>query len=264
MKANSDSYRKKSIIIGGGVGPAAGLDLHRHVIELTPTDGSDQDHLRVIHLSFSDLIPDRTDSILNRTGYIPAERMAELINQAGILSRKYGSESVVGIPCNTFHAPEIFSRFKENLDPSIEVLNMIDECIAHITSVLPSGSKVGILSTTGTRRTRLYDDPLERAGFTAFHVKDQESIHSAIYNPEWGIKATSGATERNRTVLSEALDELAEHGAEAVILGCTELPLVLTENTYLNMILLNPMRILAGKLVEAALQQPLSQTGGRE
>lgn len=257
MKANSNSFQYKSIIIGGGVGPAAGLDLHRHIIACTPTDGSDQDHLRVIHLSFSDLIPDRTEAIQNQTEFVPAERMAELINQGYYLARRFGREAVVGIPCNTFHAPAIFHRFMENLDPSIQMIHMIDESVSVILSSVPPGATVGILSTTGTRNTELYDQPLREAGLKPLHPAYQESVHEAIYHPKWGIKAVSGKTKENLALLTSAVDELAGQGAQVVILGCTELPLVLTQNSFHGVRLINPMKILASRLVEAAMNPPL-------
>ena len=48
------------IIIGGGVGPMAGVALHEKIIEHTLTDGTDQSHLAVHHYSCSSVISDRT------------------------------------------------------------------------------------------------------------------------------------------------------------------------------------------------------------
>jgi len=257
MKANSvsESIQRKTIIIGGGVGPAAGVDLHRQIISLTPTDGSDQDHLRVIHLSFSDLIPDRTEALKGGYGAVAAQRMAELINQAYYLAHKFNSEAVVGIPCNTFHAEPIFSVFRENLLPELELINMIDETLAAITERIPSGGTVGILSTSGTRSVRLYDQRLEQAGFTAVQVEDQEAVTQAIYNNQWGIKAKSGPSDENRKILDEAVTDLRGQGARAIILGCTEIPLVLTGTEYRGIALIDPMRVLAESLVHSALSQ---------
>ena len=45
--------REKIIVIGGGVGPMAGVALHGKIIENTLTDGTDQSHLEVFHFSRS-------------------------------------------------------------------------------------------------------------------------------------------------------------------------------------------------------------------
>ncbi|MBN2861114.1 MAG: aspartate/glutamate racemase family protein [Sphaerochaetaceae bacterium] len=257
MKANSvsESIQRKTIIIGGGVGPAAGVDLHRQIISLTPTDGSDQDHLRVIHLSFSDLIPDRTEALKGGYGAVAAQRMAEMVNQAYYLSHKFNSEAVVGIPCNTFHADPIFSVFRESILPELELINMIDETLLSITKKFPGGEKVGILSTSGTRSMGIYTQKLEHSGFTALQVEDQESITQAIYNSHWGIKAKSGPSDQNRKILDEAVTELREKGAQTIILGCTEVPLVLTGTEYQGITLIDPMHLLAKALVHSALPQ---------
>ena len=41
---------EKLIIIGGGVGPMAGVELHKKIIENTKTSGKDQEHLQLVQL----------------------------------------------------------------------------------------------------------------------------------------------------------------------------------------------------------------------
>ena len=59
--------KEKIIVIGGGVGPMAGVELHKRVIENTLTDGTDQSHMEVLHLSRSGDVPDRTGFLLKST-----------------------------------------------------------------------------------------------------------------------------------------------------------------------------------------------------
>ena len=49
----------------GGVGPMAGVKLHEKIIQFTPTNGTDQSHLCVHHISQSQYIPDRTTFLLS-------------------------------------------------------------------------------------------------------------------------------------------------------------------------------------------------------
>jgi aspartate racemase len=69
----------KGIVIGGGVGPMAGVELHKKIINSTKTSGTDQDHLDIVHLSFPSLVNDRTKFLLKGDDVNPGERMAELV-----------------------------------------------------------------------------------------------------------------------------------------------------------------------------------------
>ena len=56
MSIKMPPEKKEAIIgIGGGVGPAAGVALHSKIIENSITDGTDQSHFEVYHLSRWDL-----------------------------------------------------------------------------------------------------------------------------------------------------------------------------------------------------------------
>ena len=57
---------EKVLIIGGGVGPMAGVALHARIIENTLPGGSDQGHLDVRHFSRSADVTDRTEFLLGR------------------------------------------------------------------------------------------------------------------------------------------------------------------------------------------------------
>ncbi|NCB02250.1 MAG: aspartate/glutamate racemase family protein [Spirochaetia bacterium] len=260
MKVNSNSLDSKIIVIAGGVGPAAGVDLHRLIIENTPLVYKDQDHLRVIHLSLSDLIPDRTESLKTHTPHIPALNMASLIESIIPTCHYYHTHAVVGIPCNTFHAEPIFSKFLEAMAPfkeTISVINMIEETINHLSQIVEHNESIGIMSTTGTRTFRLYDNPLEKRGYKVIHPADQEKIHSSIYHPDWGIKAVSGESQENKLILIDALEELYQKGVKAIILGCTEIPLVLKATQYKGIPLVNPVVLLASALIKGAGRETL-------
>ena len=186
----------KGIIIGGGVGPMAGVELHRKIISSTKTSGTDQDHLDIVHLSFSSIVNDRTKFLLEGDESNPGEKMAELVAAASDIHTQNGLRSVAGVPCNTFHAEKIFSVYRRKIEESgkdIKVVNMIEETVSYLKSGFPAGSKIGLLSTTGTRQTGLYAGYLEKEGFELLQTDedDQESVHDSIYNKDWGIKAKS-------------------------------------------------------------------------
>lgn len=261
---------EKVLIIGGGVGPLAGVALHSRIIQNTRPGGSDQGHLDVRHFSRSADVTDRTEFLLGREPVNPAEGMARTIGMA--VSGLDGQAAVIGIPCNTFHAPAIFRPFAEKLGTlaatfgvSLEVLDMLQETITLLKLLSPGRRSpgegvIGLMSTTGTRVSGVYDSLLAKAGFTPLYVDqaDQAELHAAIYDPVWGIKATGQPGSRAVTTLRSFATKLADNGAQAIILGCTELPLALTESSICGIPFIDPVLALARAMIRAAAPAKLA------
>ncbi len=258
---------EKVIIIGGGVGPQAGTVLHNYIIENTLTDGTDQDHLDVYHFSRSSDIPDRTDSLENGTVEKPALGMYRTFKIAASAINIEGRKAVGGIPCNTFHALEIFEKFKKlikEFEPKIIIVNMIDETVKEILNNYPGIQKIGLLSTTGTRKAGVYSDQIKRMGPEVIQVPEeiQPKLHNSIYNKEWGIKALTPVGIKAKTNFEEFADYLIDNGAEIIILGCTEIPLALPYKQYKDIPLIDPMVSLARALIREANSSKLKQQPG--
>jgi aspartate racemase len=237
---------EKTIGVVAGVGPFAGIDLLRKIAEQTEAQ-RDQEHLAVASISQPRPIGDRTGFLLGETSLNPGHAIAE---QLHALSRM--GARVAGIPCNTAHAPPIFEVISREAPAGLRLLHMIDEVVGHIQSHHAGIEKVGVLSTTGTYRSEVYPILLEGAGFRPV-VPDErvqsETINQAIYDPVYGLKALGVATERSREELNEGLAHLRAKGAEAVILGCTEIPLAITEKRAGDTIIVDPTLILARALI---------------
>ncbi len=257
----STGETEKMIVIGGGIGPMAGVALQQKVIEETLTDGSDQDHLELIHLSRSPIIGDRSDFLAGKEVADPIGGMLRVLRMAAAGLETEGREAVAGIPCNTFHSPAIFDPFAERLSselPSIRLLNMIEETVESLTYRLPEIRRIGLLSTNGTRRSAVYRHILESRGIELLEIPgaEQDALHEAIYNRSWGIKALSRAGDEAERRVSRCAETLCEAGAEAIILGCTELPLALPEGLHYGVLHIDPIRALARALVrEAAVEK---------
>ncbi|MCX7788562.1 MAG: amino acid racemase [Spirochaetes bacterium] len=257
---------ERPVVIGGGVGPMAGVALHARIIEHTATDGTDQSHLTVLHFSSSSRIPDRTAFLLGKEELNPALGMVEVFQGAweALKALGYGpGGAVAGIPCNTFHAPQIFNLFLEELSKRsipIQVLHMLEETVQFIEEQFPHAHRVGVLSTTGTRKTEIYHTLLEKWGYQVVEVPMdwQDKVQEAIYDPSWGIKAKSPVTAKARDQVLDAIQILLDSSAEVVILGCTELPLAVPEREVERVPLVDPMVALARALIRKAAPSKLA------
>lgn len=240
----------------GGIGPLAGLDICKKIIEETKAV-VDQAHLPVMLYSFPNLIGDRTQYLLGQSQVNPALAMAEITRQL-----ETAGATVAAIPCNTAHAAAIYDVYEQELirtNQKIKVLHIVKETIAYIQDHHPD-VKVGILSTTGTRDTGLYRDLFLKAGFEVLEPTDewQSRVHAAIYDQEYGIKAQSlPVTNKAKLELHGAIDELKKEGAQLVVLGCTELPLAIPEQDHNGLVLIDPNRILARALILAVAPDQL-------
>jgi len=201
--------------IVGGVGPAATVDFLAKIVRHTEAK-QDQDHLPLI-VEHNPQIPDRTGHLLDGSAdpTIPLYAACKKLEQAGA--------AAIAIPCNTAHA------FVERIQPhlAIPILNMLEETASRLVGHRPQLHAVGLLATSGTVRSGLYHRALERVGRTCLvpEPAEQEVVMQVIYGPR-GVKAAFDR-EHCRRQLAEVVDHLRRAGAQAFILGCTELPLVI-------------------------------------
>ncbi|MEZ6255536.1 MAG: aspartate/glutamate racemase family protein [Patescibacteria group bacterium] len=248
---------EKIIGIGGGVGPMAGVILHQKIIENTLTNGTDQDHLEVHHFSRSSDISDRNLFLLEGIGDNPALGLIRTAEIAKHVADYTNKGIVFGIPCNNVHAPSIINPIKEailQLEPKIKFVDMIGETVSRITTEYPEISRVGLLSTSSTRKIGTYRKTLEPLGYSLIEVEEdiQEQVHDSICNTSWGIKAQFPVTEKARENFERFAKMLKDQGAQAIILGCTEIPLALPQTEIYGIPLIDPMESLALGLIREA------------
>jgi len=121
---------------------------------------------------------------------------------------------------------------------------------ATIRTEYPEVKKLGILATLGTKKARLYEEHLSDYSVLWPNAGIQETrVMEAIYGAD-GIKA-GNLGERPRSLLLDAALSLVLAGADAIVAGCTEIPLVLTQE-YLDVPLIDPMVLLAKALIAEA------------
>jgi aspartate racemase len=237
----------KMIGIVGGVGTFAGIDLYRKIYKYTEAR-TDQDQLPVALVSIPHKVPDRTLYLQGEVKENPGIAIAEIIN---VLAGS-GAE-VIGIPCNTAHSPVIFDEILNRIPGNIKLLNMVEEVGRHISIHYPGIRKAGILGTNGTYLSNVYTEVLSTYKIGALYPDEgiQKSlVHPAIYDKSYGIKAFSDpVTDRSRRDLLEAASSLIQQGAEAIILGCTEIPLAIHEPRIGQCIIIDSVSVLAQALI---------------
>ncbi len=242
---------RKIIGVVGGAGPYAGIDLQQKILQSTVAK-KDQDYLPVIALSDPGRIPDRTAFLLGETTKNPAGPIFEQLHQL-----EAAGAHVAAIPCNTAHAPAIDDEVRRRLaqaGSNLIYLHMIREVRAFLAGHFPQLTRVGLLATKGTVFSAVYQETLSPAGIEVLlpSAEGQEQIQQAIYDPQVGIKAKGGQAHRAYDWLVGVAGTLVEEGAEAFILGCTEIPVMVREPVWQNRPVIDPTLILARALIREA------------
>ncbi len=204
----------RTIGVVGGMGPWATLDFFEKVLRATPAR-RDQEHLRLI-IDNNPKIPDRGPAILG-DGEDPTPALVATSRTV----EAAGADLIV-IPCNTAH------YFYQAIQAAVHVpvLHIMREVAGAAARRFPRLGRVGLLGTRATVATGLYQDAFRPLGADVLvpEERGQEVIDQLIY----AIKA-QGVDQALRSAGEAVGRGLALAGAEAMILGCTELPLVLDE-----------------------------------
>lgn len=201
--------QKNTLGVIGGLGPIATAHFMELIIRMTEA-ATDQEHLDMIIYNCPS-IPDRTSYILDQTRPNP---LPEMIRVGNALARQ--GAKLIAIPCMTAH------YFHRELTRYIEapIVHAIHETAVHLKK--HGISRAGIMATDGTIRSKLFQQELERHGIEAVipGSEGQKCVMSVIYDD---IKANKPADMDKFRLASR---DLRAQGAQAIILGCTELSLV--------------------------------------
>jgi len=229
----------KVIGIIGGMGSKSTAYFFLRIICATPAR-KDQDHLRII-IDNNPQIPARSSAIL-REGESPLPELEKTLHNL----ERAGAQ-LIAMPCNTAHY--YYHELQKSTD--IPIINMVSETAEYIRRNLPNINRIGLLATTGTLRAGIYHDALKGTDMEIIVPDEvtQKRIMKAIYGTR-GIKA--GYTQdKSQKELVKVAQVLIARGAEAIILGCTEISSVLNQRA-LHVPLVDSMQILAEVVVEKA------------
>ena len=148
------------------------------------------------------------------------------------------------MPCNTAHY--FISGIQQNVN--IPILNMIEESANYVKNIFPSFKKVGLFASKGTYKTKLYN-----SFFNAKNIDiliptppEQEKIMDLIYMFKSGV-----FSKEMKSQIIKISEEQIKKGIQAIITGCTEIPLIL-KNEDVKIPVIDPTNILAKRAVEEA------------
>jgi aspartate racemase len=233
---------RKTIGILGGMGPEATAHFFSLIIKHTAAF-RDQDHVPVLIYNLPQ-IPERTPAIL-RKGPSPVPLLRK-----GVRTLARAGADFIVVPCISAHAflPEI-----QRASP-VPILSLLDESAADAKKRNPGLSRAGLLASTGTVQSGLFAKRFTRAGIEiiAPTEKEQSKVMEAVFGKR-GVKAGFTAGRPRKLVLDIA-GRLIKRGAQAIIAGCTEIPLVLRDED-IPVPLIEPMRIAAQAAIVRAGQR---------
>jgi len=209
----------QTIGVLGGMGPEATLLFFKKILANTNAS-RDQDHARLV--IFNDpQIPERLPAIEDQ-GESPLPMMIK-----GLLSLKSAGANFAVIPCVTAHY--FLPQLKEK--SILPVISIIEATISYIKENYALINCVGLMAALGTIRTGLFQRELAKKKIST--LISEESDLQKVQNNIFAIKNTAfGNRKRIKRELIKIGQKLIKKGAQGIIIGCTELPIILTPDCF--------------------------------
>jgi aspartate racemase len=234
----------------GGMGTQAGLDFCNKLAMLN-RGKSDQEYPLFMLYNKSN-IPGRPESIGIQTKdlSIVPKSPKNIIKYKKVLKsllvgcrslEKSGCKFIV-IPCNTAH------YWYHDLQKKIRIpiINMPKEVFKHTQKKCTKNSKIGLLATEGTLKTKIYDRLFEK-NFKLIKPTDVLQKYSVNKTIKYVKMGNVKLAEKS---IRKSINYLLKMKCKKIILGCTELPIAIFafksfKKVKLSKIFLDPNLILA-------------------
>lgn len=146
----------------------------------------------------------------------------------------------IGMTCNTQHLyfDECYNLLKTD---NVYFFNVISLTVNYI--IKKKYKYVGILSSNNTRKTGLYSYPLVNNNIKVIEsdINQDKSIDDIKKNKNM---------EKHRSIFLDEINKFIKSGVDAVILGCSEIPLVIKEKKIHGVPMINTMKILVKNMIK--------------
>ena len=194
----------------GGMGTRAGLDFCNKLAKLN-VGKTDQNYPLFILYNKSN-IPKRPEN-LNRYNFV----LKSLVKGCNLL--KKNKCKFIVMPCNTAH------HWHEDLQKKIKIpiISMPKEVYLHTKKTCKKNSKVGILCTEATLKTKVYSKYFDKYFNLVSPTKSLQlnSVNKAIR------LVKTGKVKEAEKAIKPAVNHLIKIKCKKIILGCTELPIAI-------------------------------------
>lgn len=205
----------RTIGILGGIGPSASANMYVRIIEYM------QQHYNAWDDADFPKVMVHSTSLSGFDEYGIADEdlvVADLIQGVKKLE-DMGSELII-VACNTVH------YFDKQMEAAITVplVHMINEACYDVKK--QGYTKVGIVCSQSTKDLCLYSDELKKIGVEPLVTSNDEQliVNNAIKDVMAGVQDSHTKSELNKV-----FSRFEQSGAGAVLLGCTELPLAISQ-----------------------------------
>lgn len=222
--------QNKTIGILGGMGPDATAYFYRLIIEKSRSDfgalhNDDYPNILIHSIPVPDFISNQEH--LSEALTILEDSTANISNNCSIMC----------IACNTAH----ILIDKLQLKTKTPFISMVEETAKFINK---SGyKKVGLLATPTTFQTELYQNAININGAKVITPEPEEISELGIIVND----IIEGKFNQSKARIIAIADKLVSQGAQAIVLGCTELPLIFPKKYKIPVI--SSLEVLANSLL---------------
>lgn len=175
--------------------------------------GNSSAKMLISSVNFGEIVQHQKQGNWQRAGEMLAEQ-AKLLEQAG-------AEGIL-LATNTMH--KVAKQISDNI--SVPFLHILD-CVAD--NIQAKGlSKIALLGTQFTMSDNFYRDGLIERGITPIVPDEakQKEIHRIIF----GELCLGKIESTSKEFYLETIKQLSKQGAEGVVLGCTEIGLLIQQS----------------------------------
>lgn len=229
---------KKTIGVLGGMGPVASANLYSKIIKYSQDKyGAVQDYDYPSVIIYS----------LPMQGFdekgIADEALVKEQLIAGVKKLESAKCDLIIIGCNTVHV-----YFKEMQAVNIPIFNIIEETRKMVEGL--GYKKVGIFASESTNKLKLYQKQFKEKGIDTVNPNDQQQI---ILNRV--IEHVMGGNQKTEDIiaLKDVARDFLRQGAEAIVMGCTEIPLAINQ-THTDIKLFDTIEIIVQSAVDSSLK----------
>lgn len=231
----------KQIGMIGGLGPESTVEYYQSIIKKYQEK---KDSLQVLPELYINSI-----NMYNIFTYISEERLDDLAEYVGNAARKLELLDVDGIviAANTPHL--VFEEVQKQVE--VPMLSIVDASVEAAEN--QNAENIGLLGTKFTMEQDFFKKPFEENEKNVYVPDEstQQYLHEKIVSElENGIVNSETKKEFER-ITGEMIEQ---HGLDTVILGCTELPMILSDEDF-SIPFLDTMQIHVQKIVDFMFEE---------